>query len=68
MIDAWWIGKDLEGTGSGLIEVLSRYFIWGTEENPVRAEGVPTEVQTEHFSNKSVKRYRYANTGLYRLG
>jgi hypothetical protein len=33
MIAEWWIGKQLEGNGSGLIEVPSRNFLGGTEEN-----------------------------------
>jgi hypothetical protein len=28
-----WIEKDLEGSGSGLIEVQSRYFPGGTEKS-----------------------------------
>jgi hypothetical protein len=33
MIDKLWIRKDVEGSGRGLTEVLSRQFPWGTEEN-----------------------------------
>jgi hypothetical protein len=33
VIDEWWIGKDLEWSGRGLIEVLSGHLPGGTEEN-----------------------------------
>jgi hypothetical protein len=33
IIDEWLVGKDLEGSGIGIIEVLSRNFPSGTEEN-----------------------------------
>jgi hypothetical protein len=33
MIDMWRIGKDLEGSDRGLIEMLSRYLPVGTEKN-----------------------------------
>jgi hypothetical protein len=33
MIDEWLVGKDLEGSGIGIIEVLSQNFAVGTEEN-----------------------------------
>jgi hypothetical protein len=32
-IDEWWIGKDLEGSGHGLIEIISYLLDGGTEEN-----------------------------------
>jgi hypothetical protein len=31
--DEWWSGNNLEGSGSGLIGVLYRYFRGGTKEN-----------------------------------
>jgi hypothetical protein len=46
----------LEGSGSGLIEVLFRNFPEVTEENreiPVRIDGVPAEIRTEHLPNTS---------------
>jgi hypothetical protein len=33
MTAEWWIGKDLEGSGRGVIEVLYRHLPGGTEEN-----------------------------------
>jgi hypothetical protein len=33
VIDAWWIEKDIEGSGRGLIEMLFLHFSGGTEEN-----------------------------------
>lgn len=33
MIDKWWIGKDLEGRGHGLIEVLSQHSSGVIKEN-----------------------------------
>jgi hypothetical protein len=48
-----WTGKNLEGNGHGLIEVLSWHFPGGTEENQ-------NEIQTEHLSNTSLEHYRLA--------
>jgi hypothetical protein len=36
MIDEWWIGKGLEGSGRGLIEVLSQHCFGGARENYVK--------------------------------
>jgi hypothetical protein len=33
MVDECWIGKDLEGRGRSVIEVLPPYLSEGTEEN-----------------------------------
>lgn len=33
IIDEWWLGKDLEGTSRGLIEVLFQHFSGRTVEN-----------------------------------
>jgi hypothetical protein len=51
MIDEQWVGKDLEGNGSGMIGVLFRNFLVVTEETPVRAAGVPALILTGHVSN-----------------
>jgi hypothetical protein len=32
-VEEWWIGKDLEGNGCGLIEILSQHMPGETEEN-----------------------------------
>jgi hypothetical protein len=42
-----WNGKDLGGSGHDLIEILSRQFLGGTEENhktPVRIANVLTKL------------------------
>jgi hypothetical protein len=44
-IPSKWRGKDLEGSGRGLIEVLSRHLPGETE--------VPAENRTEHLHNMS---------------
>jgi hypothetical protein len=53
----------LEGSGSGLVDVLPRNSNAGSEEyqEKKRAVGVPAEFRTEHFSNTSLKSYRYTN-------
>jgi hypothetical protein len=45
------MGKDLEGRGYSIVEVLYLYFS--------RRTGVPEEVRTEHLRNGSLERYRY---------
>jgi hypothetical protein len=60
-----WIGRDLEKSGCGLIEVLSRELPGGTEEihkkNPVSIVSVPAEAGTEHLPNTSLERYLYTS-------
>jgi hypothetical protein len=54
--------KDLEASARGLLEI-SRNFPEGTEENneiPIKIAGV----QTEHFPDMSLERYRYANRSV----
>jgi hypothetical protein len=52
-------GKDLKGSGRGLIEVLFRNLLRGTEEYRENASfrivGVSAEIRTEHFSNTSLR-------------
>jgi hypothetical protein len=46
------MGKDLEGSGGGLIEVLSQRVSRETEgihKKSVRIRFVPTDIRTEHF-------------------
>jgi hypothetical protein len=46
------MGKDLEGSGGGLIEVLSQHVSSETEgihEKPVRIRFAPTDIRTEPF-------------------
>jgi hypothetical protein len=53
-------GKDLEGGGSGLIEVLSRYYTGGTKdnhENPVKVL-FWAKIRTEHLTNRNLEHYR----------
>jgi hypothetical protein len=56
MVDDWWIAKNLEGSGRGLFEVLSRNFPVGSEENHVKSVSsacFPAKIRTGHFQNKS---------------
>jgi hypothetical protein len=54
----WRIGKDLEWSGRGLIEVHSRHLSEGFEEiekkTSVRIVGIPAEIRTEHPPNVSL--------------
>jgi hypothetical protein len=64
MDDKWWIGKDLEESGLGQIEVLPRHLPEGTEENndkPVWTAYGWTEIRTEHLLNASLERYHCPN-------
>lgn len=54
----------LDWKGSGIIELLSRYFPAGSEKThgkPVRIAGVPVEIRTKFLPNLSLQRYRYTN-------
>jgi hypothetical protein len=54
MISEWWIGKDMERSGRGLFEVLSRHFPGGTEENneiSVTRAGILAEIWTRDLPN-----------------
>jgi hypothetical protein len=54
----------LEGSGRGLIEILSLHSPGGSQENdgkPARISGVLTEIQTKYLPNASLERYHYAN-------
>jgi hypothetical protein len=47
------MGKDLEGRGRGLIEILSHNLcreIEENHENPFRTAGVTSEILTEHLA------------------
>jgi hypothetical protein len=64
MIDDWWTGKDLEGSNSGLVDLLFRKLLLITEENHeilVRVAGVPTDIRTEHLPNTDLEWHRYDN-------
>ena len=45
LIGGWWIAKDLEGSGSGLIEVLKKQ-----EGEELRIAGVPADILTRHVA------------------
>jgi hypothetical protein len=47
MIDSWWIGKDLEGSVRGLIEIQSWYIPEETEENHKKTAGRTPSVLAE---------------------
>jgi hypothetical protein len=53
----------LEGSGRGLIEVLSPGFVWrdsGKPRNPSdRTSGSPDEIQADHFSNMNTEDLHY---------
>jgi hypothetical protein len=51
MIDEYCVGKDLEGNGGKLIEVLSQHLPGGTEENDGKRldRHVPTEILTTNL-------------------
>jgi hypothetical protein len=54
MTDDWWlIGKDLEGSGRGLIEVLSP----NSRKLSVRRADFPDEIRTEYLQNTSLERH-----------
>jgi hypothetical protein len=57
--DGWWIGQDLEGSGRGLIEVISRNLAWRTEEiiKNLRTASVPGEIRTEELLNTTPEPY-----------
>jgi hypothetical protein len=59
-------GKNFEGSGYVLIEVLTAEFslrdmIKCNDEPQVRISGVPAWIRTEQLSNSSLDRYRYDN-------
>jgi hypothetical protein len=60
--DEQWIGKDLEGSGSGLIEVLSQYFPGYLKENNKEPQS-RWSVSRPRFkpSAWSLERYSYTN-------
>jgi hypothetical protein len=56
------LGKNLEGNGHGLIDVLSWYFSGGTGKKNTkktwfRIADDPAEIQTVHLSNTSIEHY-----------
>jgi hypothetical protein len=58
-----WKGN-LEGSGPGLIEALSRYLTGENEENHetfFSIAGILAEIRTEHIPNTSVQLYLYTD-------
>jgi hypothetical protein len=51
-------GKDVEGSGRGLVEVLSRHLSAGIKEeqgkHQVKVAGVPVEIRIKHLPNTRV--------------
>jgi hypothetical protein len=56
----WWIGRDLDGTGRGLIEAICQHLTGGAEENykiNLRIAGVQVEIRTEsHLTTRDTAR------------
>jgi hypothetical protein len=50
----------MEGSGRGLIEVVSSHFPGGTAKK--RITGVPAEIRTENIPNTSVSRAKFHST------
>jgi hypothetical protein len=68
LLTIWWIGKDREGNGSGIIGVLLWHFHGGSEENKEESQAVLSLSLPgpEHFTNASLAMYRHANPFLYK--
>jgi hypothetical protein len=59
------MGKNVEGSGRDLFEVICRNLNGGTEENHknlVRMIDIPAGIRTENLPNISQEHYHYANT------
>jgi hypothetical protein len=56
---------DLEGSGHGLIQILSQYLLQGTDKNlektSFRISGVLIKIATAHFLSISLEYYHYTN-------
>jgi hypothetical protein len=60
MTKAYWIGNNVDGSGHGQIEVMSKYITKGTEgpnEKPVSIVGAPTKIRIECLWNASLQCY-----------
>jgi hypothetical protein len=56
--------QEMKGSGYGVIEMPPRYFLEGTEQKyvkTVRITAVLSGIRTEHITNTSQERHRYAN-------
>jgi hypothetical protein len=61
MTDVWQFGKDLEGGGCGLIEVLAWRGWAKTRKASIRIACAPAEIRTQQLPNKIPERNRYIN-------
>jgi hypothetical protein len=61
MVDEWWFGKDVEGSGRGLIEALFRHLPGGTEKMHEESQDSVIEIRTEHLPIASQELYSCAN-------
>jgi hypothetical protein len=63
------IGKNLEGSGRGLIEILSRNLPGQTQESRGKSHDSrsPGEIRIEHLHNTITERSRYTNPPLSKL-
>jgi hypothetical protein len=69
-MDEWWIAKDLEGSGRGLLEVLLRQILEGLRNamrTSVRRGSVPAEILIPSLTNRSLESYRYASHTAFPL-
>jgi hypothetical protein len=66
-LDNWWIRKDLKGSGSRLIAVLTQDLPGGAVKKPRKASAsitrVPAKIRTEYLANYNLQ--RYLQTGLF---
>jgi hypothetical protein len=65
------LGKDLEGGGRGLTEVLSRHLPEMSEENHDKSQYIrPAEIQTENLPNTKLEailaKINYISINIYR--
>jgi hypothetical protein len=67
-IELWYdrsIGKDLEGSGHGLLEVLPLHIPgWTEKKHTIKTVGIadaPAKIRTEYVMHTSLERYRFAN-------
>jgi hypothetical protein len=66
MIIDEWLGKEFEGSGLYLIEVLSWHLSVGSEKNQQKVDEdsrcpVPSKVRTENLLARSLELYQYTN-------
>jgi hypothetical protein len=61
MMYEWWLGMNLEESGRGLTELLSRHMLGGSEETHEKTSNrvaiVPAEIRTDLLPNTSLDHY-----------